>query len=137
MKKNLPPGKKILIEKTSETELSTFYSTLKQSEEKLAIHRILPGFTDKFKPDTIQYENKLLKTKLYSEELVNLSFEDLPIKCNNIYETITITQNVDQKSSYLYYKEDGTIFLKGNHPYFYQVQTQILVTGLRFCDLFL
>ena len=44
---------------------------------------------------------------------------------------------VDQKSSYLYYKEDGTIFLKGNHPYFYQVQTQILVTGLRFCDLFL
>ena len=94
MKKNLPPGKKILIEKTSETELSTFYSTLKQSEEKLAIHRILPDFTDKFKPDTIQYENKLLKTKLYSEELVNLSFEDLPIKCNNIYETITITQKI-------------------------------------------
>ena len=112
---------------------------LKQSEEKLAIHRILPGFTDKFKPDAIQYENKLLKTKLYSEELVNLSFEDLPIKCNNIYETITITQKyiVDQKNSYLYYKEDGNIFLKGNHSYFYQVQTQMLVTGLQFCDLFL
>ena len=137
-KKNLTPGNKI-EKKTSETELSTFYSSLKQSEEKLAVHGILPGFTDKFKPDAIQYENKLLKTKLYSEELVNLSFEDLPIKCNNIYETIKITQKyiVDQKNSYLYYKEDGNIFLKGNHSYFYQVQTQMLVTGLQFCDLFL
>ena len=29
---------------------------------------------------------------MYLEELVNLSFEDLFIKCNNIYETITITE---------------------------------------------
>ena len=91
MKKNLPPKKKILIEKPSETELSTFYSSLMQSEKNPAILRILPGFADNFKPDAIQYENKLL-TKLYSEELVNLSFEDLLIKCSNIYETITITQ---------------------------------------------
>ena len=62
-----------------------------QSEKNPAILRILPGFADNFKPDAIQYENKLL-TKLYSEELVNLSFEDLLIKCSNIYETITITQ---------------------------------------------
>ena len=62
-----------------------------QSEKKPAIPRTLPGFADKFKPDAIKYENKLL-TKLYSEELVNSSFEDLLIKCNNIYETITITQ---------------------------------------------
>ena len=62
-----------------------------QSEKKPAILRTLPGFPDKFKPDAIKYENKLL-TKLYSEELVNSSFEDLLIKCNNIYETITITQ---------------------------------------------
>ena len=43
---------------------------------------------------------------------------------------------VGQKNSYLYYKEDGTIFLKSNHPYFYQVQTQMLVIGLQFCDFF-
>ena len=61
-----------------------------QSEKNPAILRILPGFADKFKPDAIQYENKFLK-KLYSEELVNLSFEDL-IKSNNIYETIVIKQ---------------------------------------------
>ena len=61
-----------------------------QSEKK-PILRILPRFADKFKPDAIQYENKLL-TKSHSEELVNLSFEDLLIKCINIYETITITQ---------------------------------------------
>ena len=62
-----------------------------QSEKNPAILRILPGFAHKFKPDVIQYENKLL-TKLYSDELVDLSLEDLLIKCNNIYETITITQ---------------------------------------------
>ena len=62
-----------------------------QSEKNPAILRILPGFADKFKPDATEYESKLL-TKLYSEELVTLSFEDLLIKCNNIYEIITITQ---------------------------------------------
>ena len=62
-----------------------------QSEKKPAFLRILHRFADKFKPDAIQYENKLL-TKLYSEELVNLSLEDLLIKYINIYETITITQ---------------------------------------------
>ena len=49
----------------------------------------------------IQYENKLL-TKSYSEELVNLSFDDLLIKCNNIYEKFTITQkeplNIESKT---------------------------------------
>ena len=62
-----------------------------QSEKNSTILRILPGFADKFKPDAIQYENKLL-TKLSSHELANLSFQDLLFKCNNIYETITITQ---------------------------------------------
>ena len=99
--KNLPPKKKIMIEKPSENELSTFYSSLMQSEKKPAILRILPGFADKFKPDVIQYENKLL-TKSYSEELVNLSFDDLLIKCNNIYEKFTITQkeplNIESKT---------------------------------------
>ena len=61
-----------------------------QSEKNCTILRILSGFADKFKPDAIQYENKL--TKLSSHELVNLSFQDLLLKCNNIYETITITQ---------------------------------------------
>ena len=88
---NLPPKKKILIEEPSEDKVSTFYLSLMQSEKNPATLRILPGFADKFKPGAIQYENKLL-TKLYSEELVNLSFEDLLIKCNSIYETITITQ---------------------------------------------
>ena len=36
--------------------------------KKPAILKILPSFTGKFKPDTIEYEKKLL-TKLYSEEL--------------------------------------------------------------------
>ena len=46
-----------------------------KSEKNPAIYRTLPRFADKLKPDAIQYENKLL-TKLHSEELVNLSFED-------------------------------------------------------------
>ena len=62
----------------------------KKKKKSHAILRILPGFADKFKPDAIQYENKLL-TELQSGELIDLSFEDLLIKCN-IYETITITQ---------------------------------------------
>ena len=89
--KNLSPKNKILTEKPSKTELRTFYSSLMESEKKPAIPKILPGFTDKFKPDAIQYEKKIL-TKLYSEDFVSLSFEDLLIKCNNIYEKITITQ---------------------------------------------
>ena len=58
------------------------------------------------------------------------------IKCPYSDKDNYITDIVGQKNSYLYYQEDGTIFLKSNHPYFYQVQTQMLVTGFQFCDFF-
>ena len=58
----------------------------------------------------------------------------LEIKCPYSDKDNHITYIAGQKNSYLYYQEDGTVFLKSNHPYFYQVQTQMLVTGLQFCD---
>ena len=58
----------------------------------------------------------------------------IEIKCPYSDKDNYITDIVCQKNSYLYYQEDGTIFLKSNHPYFYQVQTQMLVTGFQFFD---
>ena len=45
---------------------------------------------------------------------------------------------LNQKASYIYIysKEDGTVSLKSNHLYFYQVQTQMLVSGFQFCEFF-
>ena len=60
----------------------------------------------------------------------------LEIKCPYSDKDNHITYIAGQKNSYLYYQEDGTVFLKSNHPYFYQVQTQMLVTGFQFCDFF-
>ena len=42
----------------------------------------------------------------------------LEIKCPYSDKDNHITDIVGQKNSYLYYQEDGTIFLKSNHPYF-------------------
>ena len=69
-----------MIEKPSENELSTFYSSLMQSEKKPAILRILPGFADKFKPDAIQYENKLLTNYIQR----NLSIYPLKTFSSNV-----------------------------------------------------
>ena len=60
----------------------------------------------------------------------------LQIKCSQSDRDNYIIDILGQKSFHLYYQEDRTIFLKRDHPYFYQVQTQMLVRDLQFCDLF-
>ena len=40
------------------------------------------------------------------------------------------------KKSYLHKNAEGKVQLMSNHPYYYQIQTQLLVTGFKFCDFF-
>ena len=40
------------------------------------------------------------------------------------------------KKSYLHKNDEGKVQLMSNHSYYYQVQTQLLVTGFKFCDFF-
>ena len=40
------------------------------------------------------------------------------------------------KKSYLHKNAEGKVLLMSNHSHYYQVQTQLLVTGLKFCDFF-
>ena len=40
------------------------------------------------------------------------------------------------KKSYLHKNAEGKVQLMSNHSYYYQVQTQLLVTGFTFCDFF-
>ena len=37
---------------------------------------------------------------------------------------------------YLHKNAEGKVQLMSNHSYYYQVQTQLLVTGFKFCDFF-
>ena len=40
------------------------------------------------------------------------------------------------KNLYLHKNAEGKVQLMSNHSYYYQVQTQLLVTGFKFCDFF-
>ena len=40
------------------------------------------------------------------------------------------------KKLYLHKNAEGKVQLMSNHSYYYQVQTQLLVTGFKFCDFF-
>ena len=40
------------------------------------------------------------------------------------------------KKSYLHKNDEGKVQLMSNHSYYYQVQTQLLVTAFKFCDFF-
>lgn len=52
----------------------------------------------------------------------------LEIKCPQVTSV--------QECKYLVKNADGTLKLKRNHNYYYQVLTQLAVTGLEWCDLF-
>ena len=40
------------------------------------------------------------------------------------------------KKSYLHKNAEGKVQLMSNHSFYYQIQTQLLVTGFKFCDFF-
>ena len=40
------------------------------------------------------------------------------------------------KKLFLHKNAEGNVQLMSNHSYYYQVQTQLLVTGFKFCDFF-
>ena len=40
------------------------------------------------------------------------------------------------KKSHLHKNAEGKVQLMSNHSFYYQIQTQLLVTGFKFCDFF-
>ena len=59
----------------------------------------------------------------------------LEIKCPYSHRGDSIPKMLGKKS-YLHKNAEGKVQLMSNHFYHYQVQTQILVTGFKFCDFF-
>ena len=59
----------------------------------------------------------------------------LEIKCPYSHRGDSIPQMLGKKL-YLHKNAEGKVQLMSNHSYYYQVQTQLLVTGFKFCDFF-
>ena len=59
----------------------------------------------------------------------------LEIKCPYSYRDKNIEALVENNYC-LYQEHDSEITLKKDHEYYYQVQTQLLVSGLQTCDFF-
>ena len=59
----------------------------------------------------------------------------LEIKCLYSHRGDSVPQMLGKKP-YLHKNAEGKVQLKSNHSYYYQVQTQLLVTGFKFCDFF-
>ena len=60
----------------------------------------------------------------------------LEIKCPFSYRDSTINDMTLNSAGYLYWGLNGEVLLKQNHSYYYQIQTQLLVTGYDACDFF-
>ena len=63
-----------------------------KSDKKPAILRILPGYAEKFRPKSLATPCKSLKN-LYSDSCLNMPFQYLQKKCNEIFESISISQD--------------------------------------------
>ena len=63
-----------------------------KSDKKPAILRILPGYVEKFRPKSLDTPCKSLKN-LYSDSCLNMHFQYLQKKCNEIFESISIFQD--------------------------------------------
>ena len=63
-----------------------------KSNKKPAILRILPWYVEKFRPKLLDNPCKSLKN-LYSGSCLNMRLQYLPKKCNQIFESISISQD--------------------------------------------
>ena len=62
-----------------------------KSDKKPAILWILPGYTEKFRPKSLDTPCKSL-TNLYLDSCLNMPFQDLQNRCNEIFDSISISQ---------------------------------------------
>ena len=74
------------------SEMDVFFENLMKSDKKPAILRILPGYTEKFRPRSLDTPWKSLKN-LYSDSCLNMPFQYLQKKCNELFESISIPQD--------------------------------------------
>jgi len=56
------------------------------------------------------------------------------IKCPYAYRNSTIAKAADQKNFCLKKGKFGKIHLDKSHAYYYQVQAQIFICGVEYCD---
>ena len=90
---NSPPLKrKSPITKATSSEMDACFENLMKSDKKPAILRILPGYAEKFRPKSLDTPCKSLKN-LYSNFCLNMPFQYLQKKCNEIFESISISQD--------------------------------------------
>lgn len=58
----------------------------------------------------------------------------LEVKCPLACEKITITEACRRVSAFYLVEQSGDIHLSKSHGYYYQIQTQMHVTTLKWCD---
>ena len=71
---------------SSETDI--FFENLMKSDEKRAILWIHPGYTEKFRPKSLDTPCKSLIRFLFK-----YAFQDVQKKCNEIFKSISISQD--------------------------------------------
>ena len=77
---NSPPLKRRSpLVKVTSSEMDIFFENLMKSDKKSAILRILPGYTEKFRPKSLDTPCKSLKN-LYSNSCLNMPFQYLQEK---------------------------------------------------------
>ena len=70
---------------------TAFLKSLMKSDKKPTISRILSGYAKKCRPKLLDTPSKSLKN-LYFDSCLNITFKDLQNRCNEIFDSISISQ---------------------------------------------
>ena len=76
------------ITKATSSEMDIFFENLMKSDKKPAILWIHPGYAEKFRPKSLDTPRKSLIRFLFK-----YAFQDLQKKCNEIFKSISISQD--------------------------------------------
>ena len=72
--------------------MDKFFENLIKPDKKPAILRIRPGYAENYRPKSLQTPCRSLKN-LYSDSCLIMSFQYLQKRCNEIFESISVSQD--------------------------------------------
>ncbi|CAL8255328.1 unnamed protein product [Boreogadus saida] len=127
-------------DKPSDKDCQLFFEALHNSElreskpKKSAILSVIEGHSQRYIPKVMQLDLPTPLSTLYSSTQLEMEFSLLLVESTKVFDDLTKQQCLIVEEETREQREDGVMALRHIHKYMFQVQAQMHIAEVSYCD---
>ena len=86
-------SKKVVVPKSTDSDLATFHNEISLGLGKPVVQSLMAEYNDSYIPETESGILPKLLTELHNPAAMELTYNDLLVKCEDVYDSVTTTFN--------------------------------------------